>query len=562
MLVLRSRRLGASSMVLSLLLVVMGVGTAPANAQQASSTASRIAAASVAAGGHHSCAILDNRSVRCWGQNNFGQLGYGNTDNVGDSASPATAGPVDLGAGRTALAISAGEAHTCAILDDRSVRCWGYNFYGQLGYGNTNNIGDDETPASVSPVDLGTGRTALAIAAGVDHTCAILDNHTVLCWGYNASGGLGYGNLDVIGDNETPASAGPVDLGAGRTALAIAAGAQHTCAVLDNHTVRCWGFNSNGELGYGNTDVIGDNEAPGTAGPVDLGPGRKAFSIAVSDYHTCVILDTKAVRCWGYNASGGLGYGNTDNIGDNETPADAGPVNLGTGRTASAITAAGEHTCAILDTKAVRCWGYNFYGQLGYGHTNDIGDNETPATATPVNLGTGRTALALAAGWDHTCAVLDNRQLRCWGYNFYGQLGYGNTDQIGDNETPGTVGPVDLGRRVRTSERPTLALHASPQRDRTRPYTFTVTGKLGGAFIRDSATCTGKVRLVATNPAGRVLKKVTTKVRRDCTLHARVEITQAQLRTTRAAVRITIKASYAGNGSLRATTARARVTAR
>ncbi|MEQ9092878.1 MAG: hypothetical protein RLN63_02110, partial [Miltoncostaeaceae bacterium] len=121
------------------------------------------------------------------------------------------------------------------------------------------------------PVDLGPGRTATAISAGDFHTCAVLDTGEVRCWGMGSAGQLGYGNLNAIGDDETPASAGPVDLGPGRMALAISADALHTCAILDSGRLRCWGFGGDGQLGYGNTATIGDDETPAAAGPADLG---------------------------------------------------------------------------------------------------------------------------------------------------------------------------------------------------------------------------------------------------------------------------------------------------
>jgi hypothetical protein len=172
------------------------------------------------------------------------------------------------------VAISAGGAHSCALLADGGVRCWGEASRGQLGYANVNNIGDDETPAAAGAVDLG-GRAAVAISAGSLHTCAILDDGSVRCWGLGANGRLGYAATNVIGDDETPAAAGPVNLG-GHAATAISAGNLHTCARLDDGHVRCWGFGATGRLGYCATATIGDDETPATAGPVALEPGDGA----------------------------------------------------------------------------------------------------------------------------------------------------------------------------------------------------------------------------------------------------------------------------------------------
>ncbi|HET8639482.1 MAG TPA: Ig-like domain-containing protein, partial [Solirubrobacterales bacterium] len=396
------------------------------------------------AGSSHSCAITADGALHCWGNGASGRLGYGNTTSIGDNEAPGSAGPVDLGSGRTATAVAVGNNHTCAIANDGTVHCWGVGTSGQLGYGNTETIGDNETPAAVGSVDLG-GRNAVGITAGSNFTCALLDNGTVRCWGAAGSGQLGYGNTTAIGDNETPAAVSPVDLGVGRTAVAISSGTNHTCAILDNGTVRCWGSNSNGELGYGNTTFIGDTEAPGSVGPVDLGAGRTATAIAAGNGFTCALLDNGTVRCWGAAGSGQLGYGNTTAIGDNETPGTAGPVDLGSGRNAVAITAGSNHTCAVLDNGTMRCWGFNFNGQLGYGNTTTIGDNETPVSVAPIDLGGGRSAIAAAAGESHTCAWLENGAIRCWGVGTSGRLGYGNTTAIGDNEAPGSAGPVDLG---------------------------------------------------------------------------------------------------------------------
>ena len=292
------------------------------------------------------------------------------------------AGAVQLG--RRVRAITAGGYHTCAILDDWTVRCWGVGFTyfgsGHLGYGNTLQIGDDETPGSVGPVDLGAGRTARAITAGENHTCAILDDGAVRCWGSYTFGQLGVPVMQNIGDNETPGSIAPVDLGPGRTATAISAGSYHTCVILDDGSVRCWGS--------------------GPDGPVDLGPGARAIAIDAGSEHTCAVLDDGTVRCWGVARSGKLGYGNLNDIGDDEAPGSAGPVDLGPGRRATAITAGPGHTCAALDDGRIRCWGTHEHGAHGqYGHPWPIGDDETPGQRPPVNLD-GRISVAPGVPFD------------------------------------------------------------------------------------------------------------------------------------------------------------------
>ena len=156
------------------------------------------------------------------------------------------------------MPLSAGGFHTCAILDDGALRCWGSGVSGQLGYGNTITIGDDETPASAG--DVPVGDRVVQVAAGSTHTCALLASASVRCWGSGGQGRLGYGNTITIGDDETPASAGDVPMG--DRVVQVAAETSHTCALNSTGSVRCWGQGSFGRLGYGNINHIGDDEDP------------------------------------------------------------------------------------------------------------------------------------------------------------------------------------------------------------------------------------------------------------------------------------------------------------
>jgi alpha-tubulin suppressor-like RCC1 family protein len=383
--------------------------------------------------------MLDNGSVKCWGKNNLGQLGLGNTSNRGDNSSYMgdNLPVVDLGTGRTAKAIAAGGNHTCAILlDNASIKCWGYNASGQLGLGDTNNRGDGSNPMgdSLPSVDLGSGRTAKAIAAGGNHTCAILDNSAVMCWGKNDVGQLGLGNTtDSL-------SASAVNMGSGITVKSIAAGGNHTCAILDNSSaVMCWGKNDQGQLGLGNTT---DSPNPSA---VNMGSGITAKAIVAGESHTCAILNNSAIKCWGRAYEGQMGLSKYDNdIGDQagEMGVTANDLtNIGTGRTATAIAAGKYHNCAILDNASIKCWGANASGQLGLGDTNNRGADYEEGTyqmgdnLPSVDLGTGRTARGIIAGDNQTCAILDNASIKCWGSNISGELGIGETENRGDNSS-------------------------------------------------------------------------------------------------------------------------------
>jgi alpha-tubulin suppressor-like RCC1 family protein len=257
----------------------------------------------------------------------------------------------------------------------------------------------------------------------------------VRCFGNGSLGRLGYASENDLGDNETPATAGDLEIGG--AVVQLAAGGDHSCVVLDKGAVRCWGSGIEGQLGYGNFDNIGDDETPAFAGDVNL--GGLATQVVTGSLHTCALLDNGAVRCWGNNLSGQLGYGNTTSIGGVNTPAQVGDIPLGA--TATQLAAGRFHTCALLDTGNVRCWGNNFEGQLGYGNTLFIGDNETPETAGDVDLG-GATVVQIGAGAAHTCALLDTGAVRCWGAAFFGRLGTGNEINIGDDETPAGLGDI------------------------------------------------------------------------------------------------------------------------
>ncbi len=398
----------------------------------------------ITAGLSHSCAILTNGNVKCWGYNANGELGLGNTTNRGTTSGDMGANlpVIDLGSGSdgknyTAKSLSAGDSHTCAILNDNSLKCWGLNASGQLGIGNLLSKGDasNEMGNNLSKVNLGTGKTAKFVSAGVAHTCAILNDNTLKCWGANASGQLGYGN-DV--DLKAP-KASSIAFETGRTVTAVSAGIAHTCVILDDNSVHCWGKNASGQLGLENTTTL--NAPSSTA--VKLGTGLTAAKISSRGDHSCVILNNGSAKCWGNNINGQLGQ-NTDNsllttigalsdqMGDN-LPA----IYLGDGRTALAITTsnannAGDllygNTCVILDDYTVKCWGANAFFQLGRGTGSPTTDSTGVVAGQmtnllPISLGTGLNARQIALGGMHVCTVLGSYTVKCWGWGGRGQLG-------------------------------------------------------------------------------------------------------------------------------------------
>ncbi|HEY5920946.1 MAG TPA: hypothetical protein VIV11_04715 [Kofleriaceae bacterium] len=345
----------------------------------------------------------------------------------------------DGGAGSAPIDLAAtGGNHTCAIRGG-AVRCWGSGVAGRLGYGNTASIGDNETPASAGDVDV--GGAAVQIRAGGEHTCVLDDAFKVRCWGLASGGRLGYGDGLHIGDDEPPSMVGAVNIGVNVTELAV--GDAHTCVIIVTGGVRCWGVGAMGRLGYSSTENLGDNELPRNLTEVPLG-ATPIVDIVAGGAHTCALTALGEVRCWGSGISGQLGYGSTMDVGDDEVPSFFNPVNVGGNVTQ--LAAGTSHTCALLDTGGVRCWGAGGAGRLGYDSLTNIGDTEVPASAGDVDI--GRTAIEIAAGGTHTCAVLDDHTLRCWGGNQYGQLGHGHTEPIGDDEAPSERSIVPVGEPV------------------------------------------------------------------------------------------------------------------
>jgi alpha-tubulin suppressor-like RCC1 family protein len=182
----------------------------------------------------------------------------------------------------------------------------------------------------------------------------------------------------AIGDDELPIAVPPVSLG-NTPVVALALGALHSCVLHNNETVRCWGHNSDGRLGYGHTNDIGDNELPSSVGTISIGGAVDQLFTGYAN--TCVRIGSD-LKCWGDGSWGMNGYSSTSHLGDNELPSSYGMIDLGMDVT-SVNTNLSRHTCAMNGTQ-LRCWGRNAEGQLGYGNMNIVGDDEVPAAAGSV----------------------------------------------------------------------------------------------------------------------------------------------------------------------------------
>lgn len=381
----------------------------------------------VAMGYQHLCVLLSGGALRCWGDNTYGQLGRGDTLNQGDDPGELPADAVPLGG--VVKQAMAGVGHTCAALaggDD--VRCWGRSNYGQLGYGNTASLGDQV--GEMPPPDVNVGADILAVSLGEVHSCALTTGGKVRCWGRNKHGELGYGHSsDLFAPNLS-------DVPGIAEVEQLALGAFYSCVLQSDGVVRCWGENVFAQLGQGNLQWLGDEGGEMPPAPINL--GGVATQIATGYVHACVRMQNGQVRCWGHGQYGKLGNGSQDTVGDGggEMP----PEDVALGGPAKEVVAGADHSCALLETGKVKCWGRGGDGALGNASTTDI---IMPAQFPPPDVDLGGEATRI---WSHlgksTCALLTDGSLRCWGLNSHGQLGYGHTDNIGDDETPASAGPV------------------------------------------------------------------------------------------------------------------------
>ncbi|MEC8107162.1 MAG: putative Ig domain-containing protein, partial [Candidatus Thermoplasmatota archaeon] len=333
------------------------------------------------------------------------------------------------------LSIATGDYNTCAIKDNGDVYCWGRNGNGQIGNGQTSQVNTGcgvsghkcKDVPTLTHVKGSNNYDAVSLAFGDRHACALLDDGDVVCWGRNNAGQLGTSG----GDKDTPQA---INLGTGRTATSIYAGGNFNCAILDDASVKCWGHNNAGQLGIGSQV---NTNTPTTIN--SLGSGRTAVTLALAHHSMCALLDDGSVKCWGANHQGQLGNGGSPSL---LTSPPSSAIDLGTGRTAKAITGGETHFCAILDDNSIKCWGGGANGKLGTGSTS--GQN-TP-TSTSGSFASGRYAVAIDAGYQHTCVILDNGDLTCWGSDSNGQLGNGATVTGTKSSLQSTTVDLGIGR--------------------------------------------------------------------------------------------------------------------
>jgi alpha-tubulin suppressor-like RCC1 family protein len=354
--------------------------TLPALSAQTASAATGPATL-IDAGGYHACAITSSARLKCWGYNVYGQLGLG--DNLDDQSVPQLVPGLDH-----VKKVSTGDDTTCAIVGgDGKLKCWGYNGYGQIGDGTKK---DRHHPvvtlkSGVKTVDFGVYHTCATltnghakcwgtnsygqigdgtdterlkprlveqvdnvknISAGYDYTCATTSGGAAKCWGYNEYGQLGDGGYDSRKRAKTVT-------GLDKNVKTVQAGYYHTCAIVGDGRLKCWGNNSNGEIGAG--DVGGYHPEPTNV----VGMATNVKSVDPDYYFTCARQGQKA-KCFGWNYYGELGTGDTDDL-------DVATVVKGLDKNVVQVTTAYYHACALLESGHAKCWGFNDEGELGSG---------------------------------------------------------------------------------------------------------------------------------------------------------------------------------------------------
>ena len=365
--------------------IALAVGTAlllPTTAQASQGPASTRSWVQVATGLNHTCGILDDGTLWCWGDNSAGALG------TGDNRSHLT--PAQVGTDTNWSSVTTNGFHTCAIKTDTTLWCWGDNNWGEVGDGTSGNI-------RTVPVQVGIAGWA-GVSLGRLHTCAVRIDGTLWCWGINDSGQLGLGDgtaRDV-----------PTQVGGATTWTATSAGNDTSCATRDDGTAWCWGSNAFGQLGDGGSQF--------SEVPEQVGTDTDWAHVDVNGFSTCGTKNDSTLWCWGSNSRGLLGQGRHP-----AHPLIPGQVGAGTDWAQAGVGWA--HTCATKTTGSLWCWGWNKYGQLG----NDGAENGRHSKQyTPTRIGHA-TWVVVSSGDDRSCAIRTNGTAWCWGHNEFGELGNG-----------------------------------------------------------------------------------------------------------------------------------------
>lgn len=442
----------------------------------------------------HVCALTGAGRVKCWGYNGSGGLGDGSTT---DRLLPAEVGGLT---GAVAQVSAAG--HSCALTTDGELQCWGDNYYGQIGDGTTiTRLGPVRVIESgVASISVGTGANA----------CVRIEAGGVKCWGHNDYG--------AVGDGTTVQRLTPVDIaGLADGAVSLSGGGFRNCATTSLGGAKCWGYNSNGELG--------DDSTMHRLEPTDVSGLTSGIAAAsTGGYHSCALTTSGGVKCWGANNHGQLGDGSVDG---SLTPVDVTTLASGV----AALSVGHMHSCALTTSGAVKCWGSNTDGQLG--------DGSTTNRLEPVEvMGLDSGIAAISAGVTHSCALTTTGGVQCWGGNATGQLGDGTTT---NRLTPGPV----LERAKLRIDLAVTGQSATPVREGTH-LTYTVTARNEGDTVLTNVVASGALLL----PPDTTTTCAVVEPGASCVLTGQYPVTRADYLNGQAVNNAVASSDQAGNVSI------------
>lgn len=355
----------------------------------------------------HTCGLTGDSTIHCWGDNHYGQLG--------DRTMTARSEPVPLGGDDlTFVRVSAGTEHACELTENGKLYCWGGSHVGEAS-GEEVGMGARAPDATLRPTAITGGLTFSEVDAAEDHTCGVTEGGDAYCWGDNAAGNLGNGSVQP--------SDQPVRVTGSLAFAQLSASTVHTCGVTKQNAAYCWGSNRYGQLGVDrdtSLSTCGRYISPATACskvPARIVGEHRFVQVSAGRDHTCGVTEEGGTYCWGSNEYGQLGDGtNTDR------PA---PVAVKGELTLERVTAGFHHTCGVTEGGKTYCWGRNNEGQ--------VGDGTSTERQEPVAVTGGQTFVRVSAGYRHTCGVTSDGDGYCWGANGPGSLGNGEGGQSGDS---------------------------------------------------------------------------------------------------------------------------------
>jgi len=335
-----------------------------------------IDAIQLSAGVEHTCAVMRNGTVTCWGASYKGSIGI-------EESEANREGYMLSGTAVNGLTtvVNSASSHwaTCVVLSGGSAKCWG------------NNQTDENSTVPYTPVSITGISKAIQVSVSYSTVCALLNDGTIKHWKW----------IDYSSESTTPELVADIS-----DAIQVTCGLGHKCALLNNGKVMCWGNNLKGNLGDG-TGVL-------SVTPVAVSDISSATQITASEDFSCALLANGTIECWGGGVRGRLGNGST---ADQLSPVPVTGISTATKLAESDVYTETQHMCAVLEDGSVKCWGRGDYGQLG---TGDLEDQSTPATVQGISNATN-----VAVGSFHTCAILQEGKVFCWGRGEFGQLGYG-----------------------------------------------------------------------------------------------------------------------------------------